>query len=342
MAGMESHSTMTYAQEKQTAITAVVQAAALCRAVQQEMAVLDAIEKGDRSPVTVADFGSQALICRQLNVAFPGDPIVAEEDATALREPGKAVQLAQVTECVQRFQADATPERVCAWIDLGRGHVAPRFWTLDPIDGTKGFLRRQQYAISLALIEGGQVQVAVLGCPALPLDIEEPRSDVGALFVAVRGQGAAMAALADGNLVPIRVAQGGDPSRMRLVESVEEAHGNTALQEAVARAVAIQQAALRMDSQAKYGVLARGEAVLYLRLPSPRRPDYCEKIWDHAAGAMILQEAGGRVSDMYGRALDLAAGEAMRANRGIIASNGTLHEAVLRALAEHLGAVDTA
>lgn len=332
---------MTYSLEKRTAIAAVVQAAALCRAVQQEMALLDAFEKRDRSPVTVADYGSQALICQQLQAAFPQDPIVAEEDAAALREPDNAAQLAQVLEYVRRTQAAATAERVCAWIDLGRGGVAGRFWTVDPIDGTKGFLRREQYAIALALTEGGRVQVAALGCPALPLHLDEAGSEVGTLFVAVRGQGTAMAALDDRRLLPIRVAQG-DDCKLRLVESVEEGHGNAALQEAVAGAVGIRQPALRLDSQAKYGVLARGDAALYLRLPSAVRPDYREKIWDHAAGALIVEEAGGRVTDMHGRALDLATGQTMAANRGVIASNGTLHEAVLRVLAERLGADNTA
>ena len=322
-----------YSQEKKLAASTVVQAAALCRAVQQE-ALLEAMEKGDRSPVTVADYGSQALICQQLAAAFPQDPIVAEEDSGALRRPSSKVQLAQVVRHVRRFLPDASSERVCAWIDAGRGCVAQRFWTLDPIDGTKGFMRREQYAIALALIEHGQVQVAALGCPALPMKWQGTSSDVGTLFVAVRGQGAAMAALGNANSVPIHVAQGDDPSRLRLVESVEEAHGNAALQEAVARSVGIRQPALRLDSQAKYGVLARGEAALYLRLPSPDSRRYGEKIWDHAAGALIVEEAGGRVTDMRGRTLDLATNETMRANRGVVASNGTLHGAVLRALAE--------
>jgi 3'(2'), 5'-bisphosphate nucleotidase len=333
---------MPYSQEKRTAINAVTRAAALCHAVQREMGELDAIEKGDRSPVTVADYGSQALICQQLADSFPGDGIVAEEDSTALREPDAAAQLNQVVEYVRHFCADATPQRVCAWIDRGRGRVGPRFWTLDPIDGTKGFLRRQQYAVALALIEGGQVQVAALGCPALPLELGEAVSPVGTLFVAVRGEGAFMCALGSGDPVPIRVSQGGNPSQLRLVESVEEAHGHALLQEAIAQAVGIHQPALRLDSQAKYGILARGEAALYLRLPSPGRPAYREKIWDHAAGALIVEEAGGRVTDMHGQALDLAAGESMAANRGVIASNGTLHGAVLRALAERMGALDRA
>ncbi|MBN1992682.1 MAG: hypothetical protein JW953_08240 [Anaerolineae bacterium] len=61
---------MTYIQEKQVAIEAVTRAARLCQMVRAEM-VVDALEKDDRSPVTVADFGSQALICYCLQAAFP-------------------------------------------------------------------------------------------------------------------------------------------------------------------------------------------------------------------------------------------------------------------------------
>jgi 3'(2'), 5'-bisphosphate nucleotidase len=324
---------MNYSREKQVAIEAVTQAAGLCRAVRTELATVDSLEKGDRSPVTIADFGSQALVCQCLTVALPQDAIVAEEDATELREPGNASKLDQVTQYVQRFQSDATPEKVCHWIDAGRASVAERFWTLDPIDGTKGFLRDDQYAIALALIEQGQVEVAVLGCPALPLHMSDPDSERGVLFAAVRGEGTAMASLGSNSFVPIHVTRESDRSRLRFVQSVEADHGNSALQKAVAQAVHITHPPLRMDSQAKYGAVARGDAALYLRFPSPKHPDYREKIWDHAAGVLIVEEAGGRVTDMRGQPLDLASDYEMSCNRGVVVSNGALHSAVLETLA---------
>jgi 3'(2'), 5'-bisphosphate nucleotidase len=63
-------------------------------------------------------------------------------------------------------------------------------WTLDPIDGTKGFLRGEQYAVCLALIVDAKVQLGVMGCPNLPVDASKPDGPRGCLFVAVRGQGA--------------------------------------------------------------------------------------------------------------------------------------------------------
>lgn len=67
-------------------------------------------------------------------------------------------------------------------------------WTIDPIDGTKGFLRGEQYAVCLALIVDSKVQVGVIGCPNMPYDWNKPSPSLGdekgVLCVAVRGQGA--------------------------------------------------------------------------------------------------------------------------------------------------------
>jgi 3'(2'), 5'-bisphosphate nucleotidase len=90
-------------------------------------------------------------------------------------------------------------------------------------------------------------------------------------------------------------------------------------------------APLRLDSQAKYAVVARGEADVYLRLPT--RADYREKVWDHAAGVLIVEEAVGRVTDINGLPLDFSQGRELAANRGVIVTNGRLHERVLAALA---------
>ncbi len=321
---------MTYPQEKQIAIEAVTKAARLCQMVRTEM-VVDSLEKGDRSPVTMADFGSQALVCHSLRQAFPNDVIVAEEDSTDLG--AHAEKLAQVTQYVQRFQPDVTADTVCAWIDAGNGAVTKRYWTLDPIDGTKGFLRNDQYAVALALVENGEVKVAALACPALSLSLADPDSETGALFVAVRGEGAAMAALENSEFVPIQVTGETAQAQLRFVESVESAHGDHSRQEAVAQAVGITQASLRMDSQAKYGAVARGDAALYLRLPSPKSPDYREKIWDHAAGVLVVEEAGGKVTDMHGQPLDFGSDYKMHNNRGVVVSSGGIHSAVLEALA---------
>jgi 3'(2'), 5'-bisphosphate nucleotidase len=67
-------------------------------------------------------------------------------------------------------------------------------------------------------------------------------------------------------------------------------------------------------------------------LLSPAKPDYREKIWDQAAGSIIVEEAGGKVTDLDGRELDFAQGRTLKKNRGICATNGIFHERALQAL----------
>ncbi|MCA9751587.1 MAG: 3'(2'),5'-bisphosphate nucleotidase [Gemmatimonadetes bacterium] len=328
---------MSYAKEMEVAREAARAAALLCEDVRREMVSEDTFTKKDKSPVTVADFGAQALICRRLAREFPKDSVVGEEDAHALRAEGAEDARARVADYVGRQVAGATEEQVCDWIDHGNGQVGPRYWTLDPIDGTKGFVRGDQYAVALALVEGGDLKVGVLACPYLPVDPEDPDGERGVLFTAIRGEGAQLESLRGGDARSIRVVPSHDVANLRMVESVESGHGDHSLQGRVAANVGVTRESVRMDSQAKYGAVARGQAALYLRLPSPKTPDYRENIWDHAAGALVVEEAGGKVTDVRGRPLDFANGSKMHGNRGVVVSNGTLHADVLAQLAGIFG-----
>jgi len=283
--------------------------------------------------VTVADFGSQALVCRALGEAFPDDAVVGEEDAAALRDSANAAVLERVTGHVRELRPEAGADDVCAWIDRGGADgTGPRYWTLDPIDGTKGFLRGQQYAVALALLEDGNLQVAALCCPNLGAALAEGNG-AGSVFCAVRGEGAWQLPMADDDSapVPVHVSDQVDPTRIRFCESVEAAHSSHGDAARIAERLRIAAAPARLDSQTKYAVVARGEAEAYLRLP--RDAEYQEKIWDHAAGALVVTEAGGRVTDVFGQALDFGHGRVLAANRGVIVTNGHVHDAVLEAIA---------
>jgi 3'(2'), 5'-bisphosphate nucleotidase len=318
------------AAELETAVAAVREAGRLCRAVQAEID-LGALAKQDRSPVTVADFGSQALICRALRDAFPDDPIIGEEDAAVLREPAQAGMMDRVVRHVGKLRPASDAEQVCDWIDLGGAkEYSPRFWTLDPIDGTKGFLRGGQYAIALALVLDGQVVAAVLGCPNLGPTLDADRGE-GSLFTALKGRGAWEMPLAlPGDAAPVKVGPQADPSLIRFCESVEAAHSSHGDAARIASRLKIKAQPARLDSQAKYALVARGEAEAYLRLP--RDQVYREKIWDHAAGLLVVTEAGGKVTDINGRGLDFSLGYKLEENRGVVATNTQVHEEVLAAI----------
>ena len=320
--------------KKQITIDAVLKAMQLCERVQAEMVSTDAIQKVDRSPVTVADFGSQALICKAISDAFPEDTIVAEEDAQALRE--NTPLLARVTDYVRPFVKETvSPDTVCSWIDRGSGEVGQHFWTLDPIDGTKGFLRRDQYTIALAYIVDGIVQLGILGCPNLPYRLKDTDAEQhGCLFVATRGEGTYLHTKTGDLLEQVHVS-----AEARFAESFESTHGDSDAHSQIAKALGITESPVRMDSQAKYGIVSRGEASLYIRLPNPAFPDYRECIWDHAAGMIVVEEAGGRVTDANGAPLNFLSGKRMHENRGIVATNGKLHEHVLKVVSRQSSVV---
>lgn len=326
---------MQLTQELMAAIAAVRLASTVTQTVQKSLVTADTLQKKDKSPVTVADYASQAVVCKALMGTFPNDPVVGEEDARVLREPGNAALLDSVVKHVAAAKgASTTRDQALSWIDRG-GATPPaddsmrRYWTLDPIDGTKGFLRAEQYAIALALIEDGRVVLGVLGCPNLP---GPDGGGQGVLIAAVHGGGAVTmplnSATTEGS--PIRVSEITDTTKARFCESVESGHSDQGGAAKIAELLGITAEPVRMDSQAKYAGVARGDASIYLRLPTSA--EYREKIWDHAAGAIVVEEAGGTVTDAFGQPLDFTHGRKLERNRGIIATNGKIHDKVVEAV----------
>lgn len=328
---------MAYEQERAAAVKAVRIASALCARVQTRL-VAGTLTKGDRSPVTVADYGAQAVVSHLLAARFPGLPLIGEEDAAALRTDDNAAIRATVVDAVQQTLPEMDEAAVLAAIDRGNDPGGPtgRRWTLDPIDGTKGFLRMDQYAVALALIEDGEVVLGVLGCPNLPRNAADPDGPRGCLFVGVNGEGAFVRGLdEDAKEAPISVTAIADPADARFCESVESGHSSHTHSAQIASRLGITRPPFRIDSQCKYAAVARGDASIYLRLPT--RKDYVEKIWDHAAGWRVIVEAGGQVTDVRGAPLDFSRGRRLEDNQGVIVTNGALHAPVLDAVAAVLG-----
>jgi 3'(2'), 5'-bisphosphate nucleotidase len=318
--------------DAQFAAETVLEAAMLVRSVQREM-VGGPLAKSDLSPVTVADFAAQALVAYRLGERCPDMPLVAEEDGEPLRSASGGLVLDQVVRFVGAIVPGATPDAVCEWIDRGAGRPPARFWALDPVDGTKGFLRREQYAVALALVEDGEVKVGALGCPELAEASKPEPGGAGSLVMAVRGQGAWTQPLDRSKTwKQLHVSEITEPSYARLLRSVESSHTDVHGIDQLATELSITSEPVAMDSQAKYAVLAAGGGEILLRLLSPSRPDYREKIWDQAAGSIIVEEAGGRVSDLSGKDLDFTQGRTLAVNRGVVATNGALHDKVLNAL----------
>ncbi|KAH8105309.1 3(2),5-bisphosphate nucleotidase HAL2 [Cristinia sonorae] len=342
------------------AIAAVRRACVLTTSVFNNLVKNETLTKDDASPVTVGDFSAQAVINTILSRAFPSDPIVGEEDAADLR--GNAALRARIVELANKALAgdvqdgekkewglgpgsEQSADEILEVIDRGRyeGGRSGRMWTLDPIDGTKGFLRGEQYAVCLSLIVDAKVHLGVIGCPNLPSDLSDPSSPRGNIFVAVRGQGAFQLPLFLSPLSPASTSLATKltiprfkKEELNLLESVEKAHAKLSFNERVAQILGVSRPPTRMDSQAKYSALARGDGGVYLRMPTGT--GYREKIWDHAPGSLLVEEAGGVVTDSRGEPLDFGLGRTLGENFGVIAAGKEVHaevlDAVKRALAE--------
>lgn len=322
-----------YEKEREAACGIVAEACDLTRRVQDEIVTSgDALTKDDRSPVTIADLAVQLVVSRRLAQAFPDDPLLAEEDSTAVAaDPASA---RRVLELAGSRLGSLDRKEMLAALDRSDHGGGGRYWVLDPIDGTKGFLRGDQYAVALALVDEGRVVAGVLGCPNLDLGLPGA-ARAGYLVSASRGAGARVRALAGGAEAAARVDEVTDPADAVLCESVEAGHSAHSVQGAVAARLGITAPPCRIDSQCKYAVVAAGRASVYLRLP--RDPAYREKSWDHAAGSIVVEEAGGRVSDLDGRPLDFSRGRLLGTSRGIVCTNGRIHDTLVAACRAELG-----
>lgn len=368
-------STFPYALEERVAIAAVKRASILTSSVFEKLVKNETLVKGDKSPVTVGDFAAQAVISTLIHAAFPDDPIVGEEDASDLHlESGKAMKDRIVALANEVLTLPADEEEAAWGVGVGRvrsedeildaidrgcypGGSAGRMWTIDPIDGTKGFLRGEQYAVCVSLIVDTQVQVGVIGCPNLPVSTTDPSKGTGCIFTAVKGQGARQItfssapgaaaidpasdaagtatsmttspSLATGENVALQIPQIREAADLSFLESVEAAHSSHSFNDRVAEVLNVAKPAVRMDSQAKYCCLARGQGGAYLRMPTG--VGYREKIWDHAPGEILVTEAGGLVTDSRGQPLNFGLGRTLGENYGVIAAAKSIQPAIVEA-----------
>lgn len=332
-----------HAQYAQAGRQAVVAASIVCRVVQDSLDQVRSITKNDKSPVTVADYASQAVVAMMLRQQLGEFVMVAEEASNFLRDEDNKLLLDATVEAAREVWDDANADALLDAIDLGAGGGGHRrFWTLDPIDGTKGFLRNQQYAVALGFIEEGTPTIGVMGCPNLPIDMSQPfdeRDDHGCLYYAIQGEGVWETRCDDGEAESIRITRLDHESteEISVCASVEKAHTNVSDTDRILQWIEDNHLGTvgepaRLDSQCKYAVVARGQADAYLRLPTKK--GYVERIWDHAAGCCIACESGAFVTDIFGNTLDFSHGRGLEKNRGIVCAPPRIHGLVLRAIEE--------
>lgn len=233
--------------------------------------------KDDQSPVTQADREANELIVAALAAAFPGDGILSEE----------------------------LP-------DDGSRMTRPRVWMVDPLDGTKDFIRgREGFAVMIGLLDGDR--------PALGV-VYQPIGDK--LYFATRGDGA-FVQRAGGAPERMHVSDVREPSQIRMVAS--KSHRSETI-DRVRAELGISDELNVGSVGLKLGLIAEGVRDLYVN------PAGHSKLWDACGPEAILVEAGGRLSDVSGAPLAYR-GVELGNVRGLIASNGLLHDEVVKRLA---------
>ncbi|MCE2654721.1 MAG: hypothetical protein LW650_15170 [Planctomycetaceae bacterium] len=383
-------------------VRAAMLAGRVCRHVQRQMGPGGPLShegrrviKADNSPVTIADFAAQAVVNRTLAEGLGAVKfgMMGEESGSHFDRPGGEAELAACVTALRDSgvwpEADATAVR--AAVDLGAAESgaardgllagaggtsggAGLLFTLDPIDGTKGFLKGRQYAVCLAQLAaapalgpGLQPVGAVLVCPNLPGVREHEASDaeLAGLEAVTFGRGvggddeqdAGTVMWTAGETPGVGVMDGsrllaqrtgafgaGDGRAVRLAEGVEPGHSNLSKFGVLLAALGGAggggaggggagpgvKPSVRIDSQCKYAVVARGWADAYVRFP--HRPPGNENIWDHASGVAMLRGVGCTVTDLDGRPLDFS-GPKMTGNRGILGAPPALHARLLKVIA---------
>lgn len=302
-------------------LQAARQAVQVCQLVQQKHIVHS--EKAGREPVTLADYGSQAVVCRAIQQHFPDYAIIAEESGKDFRELLTDEQRVEISTIIGDVLGETvSAEQVANWLDHGKNAQHEFTWVIDPIDGTKGFLDLRHYVVAIGLLQNRQPVGGILAAPEYP--------GGGALLYAFDDK-AYKEPINGGEAQQIRVSSQSDPAKLRALESVEKSHSSFDRMGKVRQYAGLLEDNIeRMDSQEKYGRLADGLAEVYLRLPhldSNRK----HSIWDHAAGTALVVAAGGKVTDVDGSPLDYSEGTTLK-NHGVVASNGPLHDKIIEAL----------
>lgn len=361
--------------EVRQALVAVRKACDLTKKVQGRINADDVNSlqqtKQDSSPVTVADYAAQAVILSDLQRYFPLDFFLAEESSRALLQENEDEDRGtkSMIRQIQALTGMKDRDELFQSIDIGQSYGSnsnaagvvksssppDRLWVLDPIDGTKGFLRGKpngQYCVALALLEKGVPTVGILACPNLLVNGNDGDSadgddgERGCIFVACKGMGCYQIGLAASTQLQrlSSIATAGssvidpfdeDPRLARFCVGVEQGFNDpfgTALEMGKVLHGSLDDRGemlhcTRMDSQVKYGVIARGEAEFYVRLPE----DHKDNIWDVAAGCLCLEEVGGKVTDTHGNPLDFTRGAKLPTVGILGARTESLHCVLLEA-----------
>lgn len=268
-------------------------------------------KKVDKSPVTLADFASQLYIISKLKEFFPNDSIIAEE---LLEQNLNRIIYNHIKSCYTSLNLEF-PKKINEIINY-RGPLSDYKWTVDPIDGTKGYIKGLSYAIGIGLMKNSY--------PMLSAIITPNYNEKGtAVFIAEKNQGA-KASYGGEPFKPISVSDQDNLETSRMCLSL---HYNKPWVTKFANLVNIS-SRIQIDSMAKFCKIADGSADFYLKPMNINR----SFSWDFLPGTLLVQEAGGKISDITGNPVQFNNEKCVVKAPGMLATNGLLKEKILKEL----------
>jgi 3'(2'), 5'-bisphosphate nucleotidase len=188
---------------------------------------------------------------------------------------------------------------------------AERIFFVDPLDGTREFVARNgEFVVMIGYVEGDRAAAAVIHAP-----------ESGISWLGEVGSGAYQID-SKGVEAPISVSTVGALGDARIVGS--RSHRNPALEQALGSLGARELVALG-SAGLKASVVAHGAADAYVA------PHYAGKCWDACAADALIRAAGGKLTDSRGQLIDYRS-ERLDNDRGVVATNGLLHDAIIEKL----------
>ncbi len=266
-------------------------------------------EKRDQSPVTLADLATQIYIIHNLKAKFPEDHILAEEEGSLINTNSEEL----IYECFDELKIKV--ENIKETLNY-RGSLSAREWTVDPIDGTQGYVKGLSYAIGIGFMVESEPKISAISVPNY-------NDDGLAIFSAVKGIGA-YASYRGKNFKKLKVSNQDSLKDAVLCISL---HYNKPWVLEFAKQVGIDKL-IRIDSMLKFCKIADASADLYIK-PIDLEHSYT---WDFLPGYLIVREAGGKVTDSSNRPIWFE-GDALRwSEPAVIASNNIIHDKVINHL----------
>ncbi|MFX1554859.1 MAG: 3'(2'),5'-bisphosphate nucleotidase CysQ [Promethearchaeota archaeon] len=263
-------------------------------------------EKRDQSPVTLADLATQIYIVDNLRAKFPEDHILAEEEGSLIDINSEKL----IYECFDDLKIKVG--EIKETINY-RGRFSKREWTVDPIDGTQGYVEGLSYAVGIGLMVESDPKISAISVP----NYNEEGLGV---FSAVKNIGV-YASYGGKEFKEIKVSNQDSLKDAVLCHSL---HYDKPWVLEFAKKVGINKL-IRIDSMLKFCKIADGSADLYIK-PIDRKHSFS---WDFLPGYLIVTEAGGKVTDSSNRPIWFKSDTLMWSEPAVIASNGVIHDKVI-------------